>query len=119
MISYIPAFLHHHVGKICVEVGRNMVNASYISKEMKELEPEVKAKGLVFLNELGLDPGIDHLATMKIVEEVHDKGGKILEYESWCGGLPAPSCCDNPLGYKFTWSPIGAFRALKNNAVYI
>jgi saccharopine dehydrogenase-like NADP-dependent oxidoreductase len=55
---------------------------------------------------------------MKIVDEVKAKGGKILEYESWCGGLPSPSCCDNPLGYKFTWSPIGAFRALKNKAIY-
>jgi saccharopine dehydrogenase-like NADP-dependent oxidoreductase len=68
---------------------------------------------------MGLDPGIDHLATMKVVDEVREQKGKILEYESWCGGLPSPSCCDNPLGYKFTWSPIGAFRALKNKAVYI
>jgi saccharopine dehydrogenase-like NADP-dependent oxidoreductase len=56
---------------------------------------------------------------MQIVDEVHSKGGKIIDYESWCGGLPSPSCCDNPLGYKFTWSPIGALRALKNRALYI
>lgn len=86
---------------------------------MFKLDKQVKDKGLIFLNELGLDPGIDHLSTMKVLDEVHEKGGKVLEYESWCGGLPAPSCCDNPLGYKFTWSPIGAFRALGNKATYI
>lgn len=83
------------------------------------LDEEVKQKGLIFLNQLGLDPGIDHLATMKIIEDVKEAGGKIVQYQSWCGGLPSPACCDNPLGYKFTWSPIGAFRALKNKAVYI
>ena len=86
---------------------------------MRALDQEVKDKGLIFLNELGLDPGIDHLATMKIVHETEKAGGKILEYESWCGGLPSPDCCDNPIGYKFTWSPIGAFRALNNKAVFI
>ena len=96
-----------------------MITASYISKELGELDKQVKEKGLVFLNELGLDPGIDHLATMKVIDEVKEKKGKIVEYESWCGGLPSPTCCDNPLGYKFTWSPIGAFRALKNKAIYI
>lgn len=86
---------------------------------MKELNDPVKAKNLIFLNELGLDPGIDHLATMKIIHETEKAGGKIIEYESWCGGLPSPDFCDNPLGYKFSWSPIGAFRALNNKAVFI
>ena len=74
---------------------------------------------MIFLNECGVDPGIDHFSTMKVVDEVHERGGTFLEYESWCGGLPSPSCCNNPLGYKFTWSPIGAFRALKNPAQFI
>ena len=86
---------------------------------MNQLNEKVKAKNLIFLNQLGLDPGIDHLATMKIIHEVQKDGGKILEYQSWCGGLPSPDFCDNPLGYKFTWSPIGAFRALNNTAVFI
>lgn len=86
---------------------------------MWKLDEKVRNKGLIFLNEFGLDPGIDHLSTMKVVDQVHEKGGKIIEYESWCGGLPSPSSCDNPLGYKFSWSPIGAFRALRNKAVYL
>lgn len=118
-ISYVPAFLHMHIAKVCLELDKHLVTASYVSPEMKELDEQVKAKGLIFLNELGLDPGIDHLATMKIIHEVEKEGGKILEYESWCGGLPSPDFCDNPLGYKFTWSPIGAFRALNNKAVFI
>jgi len=59
------------------------------------------------------------MATMKNLEEIKERGGKVIEYESWCGGLPSPGYCDNPLGYKFTWSPIGALRALKNKAIYI
>lgn len=86
---------------------------------MKALHEEVEQKGLIFLNQLGLDPGIDHLATMKIVHEVEQQGGKIVQYQSWCGGLPSPSDCNNPLGYKFTWSPIGAFRAFNNKATYL
>lgn len=100
-------------------MNKNLVTASYVSPEMKALDEEARSKDLIFLNELGLDPGIDHLATMKIVHETEKEGGKILEYESWCGGLPSPDSCDNPLGYKFTWSPIGAFRALKNKAIFI
>ena len=92
---------------------------SFRETHRKALNEEAKSKDLIFLNELGLDPGIDHLATMKIVHETEKEGGKILEYESWCGGLPSPDSCDNPLGYKFTWSPIGAFRALKNKAIFI
>lgn len=86
---------------------------------MEELHGQVKQKGLTFLNELGLDPGIDHMTTMKTLNEVEEQKGKVIEYESWCGGLPSPTSCDNPLGYKFTWSPIGAFRALKNRAAFI
>lgn len=71
------------------------------------------------MNEVGVDPGIDHIATMKVVDECAEKGEKILEYESFCGGLPSPEYCDNPLGYKFSWSPIGALLALKNDAVYL
>ena len=90
-----------------------------MSKELRELDESVKNADLIFLNELGVDPGIDHLSTMKVIDEVHEKGGKIIEYESWCGGLPSPEFCDNPLGYKFTWSPIGALKALNNDARFI
>ena len=78
------------IAKACLQEGKNLVTASYVSPEMKSLNEEVKAKDLIFLNELGLDPGIDHLATMKIIDEVAKENGKIVEYESWCGGLPSP-----------------------------
>ena len=80
VISYVPAFLHIHIAKYCLEEGRNLVTASYVSPEMHALNEAAKAKGLIFLNELGLDPGIDHLATMKIKHEVEAEGGRIVEY---------------------------------------
>lgn len=83
---------------------------------MQEMNEKVKSAGLTFLNEVGVDPGIDHIATMKVVDECAEKNEKILEYESFCGGLPSPEFCDNPIGYKFSWSPLGALLALKNNA---
>lgn len=91
-----------------------MVTASYISPQLASLDDQVKHKGLTFLNEIGFDPGIDHCATMKIIDEVKEHGGKysfkknwfkhcrILEYESYGSGLPAPDCCDNPLGYSLS-----------------
>lgn len=96
-----------------------MVTASYISPVLKALDNEVKKKGLIFLNEVGVDPGLDHIATMKIVDECYEKGEKIISYQSLCGGLPSPEFCDNPLGYKFSWSPLGAFLALKNDAKFL
>ncbi len=80
MISYVPAFLHIHVAKVCLELGRNLITASYISKEMEQLHEQVKQKGLTFLNELGLDPGIDHMTTMKTLNEVEEQKGKVIEY---------------------------------------
>jgi saccharopine dehydrogenase-like NADP-dependent oxidoreductase len=79
----------------------------------------VRDNNLIFLNEVGVDPGIDHIGTMKIVNECAERNEKILEYESWCGGLPSPQFCDNPLGYKFSWSPIGSFLALNNDAKFL
>eukprot|EP00331_Platyophrya_macrostoma_P034960 CAMPEP_0176447832 /NCGR_PEP_ID=MMETSP0127-20121128/25312_1 /TAXON_ID=938130 /ORGANISM="Platyophrya macrostoma, Strain WH" /LENGTH=488 /DNA_ID=CAMNT_0017834445 /DNA_START=26 /DNA_END=1492 /DNA_ORIENTATION=- len=119
VISYVPAFLHPHVLKACLTAKKHMITASYVSPDMAAAHEEAKSKGLVFLNELGVDPGIDHMATMKIVDEVHEKGGKILEFYSYCGGLPSPQDCDNPLGYKFSWSPIGAVRAMTNSAKFL
>ena len=80
MINYVPAFLHIHVAKVCLELGRNLITASYISKEMEQLHEQVKQKGLTFLNELGLDPGIDHMTTMKTLNEVEEQKGKVIEY---------------------------------------
>ncbi|EGR30969.1 saccharopine dehydrogenase, putative [Ichthyophthirius multifiliis] len=119
VISYVPAVFHPLIAKVCLKLKKNLVTASYISPEMAAMDKEVRDSNLTFLNEIGLDPGIDHLATMKTIDEVHEKGGKIIEYESWCGGLPSPEHCNNPLGYKFSWSPIGALSALANDAKYL
>src|SRR5271170_2226529 len=78
----------------------------------------IKEAGIVVMNEIGLDPGIDHLYAIKTIDEVHAKGGKILSFVSFCGGLPAPEASNNPLGYKFSWSSRGVLLALKNNAKY-
>jgi saccharopine dehydrogenase (NADP+, L-glutamate forming) len=105
VISMLPATMHLPVAKECLRLKKHLVTASYVSKEMKELDADVKKAGLIFLNEIGLDPGIDHLSAMKVIDEVKAQGGKILTFKSYCGGLVAPESNDNPWGYKFTWNP--------------
>jgi len=105
VISMLPARFHIEVAKDCLKFGKNMVTASYISDEMKALDEEVKAKGLVFMNEIGVDPGIDHMSAMQVIDRIRDKGGKILLFESFTGGLVAPESDDNLWNYKFTWNP--------------
>jgi saccharopine dehydrogenase-like NADP-dependent oxidoreductase len=105
VISMLPAHLHIDVAKDCVTFKKNMVTASYVSDAMQSLDAEVKAKGLVFMNEIGLDPGIDHMSAMKIIHEIEDKGGKVILFESFCGGLVAPESDNNLWNYKFTWAP--------------
>jgi len=105
VISMLPAHLHFEVAKDCITYKKHMVTASYISPAMQELDAQVKANNLVFMNEIGLDPGIDHMSAMKIIEEIRDKGGKVLLFESFCGGLVAPESDNNLWNYKFTWNP--------------
>lgn len=105
VISMLPARYHIEVAKDCLKYGKNMVTASYISDEMKALDEEVKAKGLVFMNEIGVDPGIDHMSAMQVIDRIRDKGGKMLLFESFTGGLVAPESDDNLWNYKFTWNP--------------
>ena len=105
VISMLPASLHIEIAKDCLKFGKNMVTASYISKEMAALAPEVKEKGLVFMNEIGVDPGIDHMSAMQVIDRIRDKGGKMLLFESFCGGLVAPESDTNLWNYKFTWNP--------------
>lgn len=105
VISMLPAHLHIEVAKDCVLFQKNMVTASYISEAMQALDAEVKAKGLIFMNEIGLDPGIDHMSAMKVIDEIKEKGGKMLLFESFCGGLVAPESDTNIWNYKFTWAP--------------
>lgn len=118
-ISLLPWIYHLKVANYCLKHKTHLVTTSYVSPAMKELESEAKEKGLLFLNEVGLDPGIDHMSAMKIIHEVEAKDGKIISFESICGGLPAPEANDNPLGYKFSWSPRGVVLAGRNNAHYL
>ncbi|KAH9850886.1 saccharopine dehydrogenase [Lenzites betulinus] len=119
VISLVPYTYHVNVIKAAIKGKTNVVTTSYISPGIRELEEEIKKAGIVVMNEIGLDPGVDHLYAIKTIDEVHAKGGKIKEFHSYCGGLPAPECSDNPLGYKFSWSPRGGLLALLNNASYL
>jgi saccharopine dehydrogenase-like NADP-dependent oxidoreductase len=105
VISMLPAHLHIEIAKDCVLFKKNMVTASYISDAMLALDKEVKKNGLIFMNEMGLDPGIDHMSAMSAIDEIREKGGKMLLFESFCGGLVAPESDTNLWNYKFTWAP--------------
>jgi saccharopine dehydrogenase (NAD+, L-glutamate forming) len=105
VVSMLPARFHIEVARDCVKHHKSMVTASYISKEMQALDPKVKEKGLVFMNEIGLDPGIDHMSAMQVIDRIRDNGGKMLLFESFTGGLVAPESDTNLWNYKFTWNP--------------
>lgn len=105
VISMLPARFHIEVAKDCLRFGKNMVTASYISDEMALLDEEVKEKGLVFMNEIGVDPGIDHMSAMHVIDRIRANGGKLLLFESFTGGLVAPESDTNLWNYKFTWNP--------------
>ncbi len=105
VISMLPARFHIDVAKDCIFYGKSLVTASYISDELKALDKEVKSKGLVFMNEIGLDPGVDHMSAMQVIDAIKDKGGKVILFESFTGGLVAPESDDNLWNYKFTWNP--------------
>ena len=119
VISLLPWIHHVKVANLCLEHGKNMVTTSYVSEGMKKLAPAVLDKGLIFLNEVGVDPGIDHMSAMKIIHAVAAEGGKVLHFYSYCGGLPAPENNDNPFGYKFSWSPRGVILASRNSARFL
>ena len=119
VISFLPAFMHPIVAKECVRQGKHMVSASYVSKEMKELNAEAKSKGIALLNELGVDPGIDHMSAMKVIDEIKHNGGKLLAFSSNTGGLIAPESDNNPWNYKFTWNPRNVILAGQGTAKYI
>lgn len=105
VISMLPAHLHIEIAKDCLQFKKHLVTASYISDAMMELDEEAKKNNLIFMNEIGLDPGIDHMSAMKVINEIRSKGGKMLLFESFCGGLVAPESDNNLWNYKFTWAP--------------
>jgi len=118
-ISLLPAPLHPVVAQLCVKHRRHMVTTSYVSPQMRALDGEARAAGIILLNEIGVDPGIDHMSAMRVIEEVKRRGGQVVSFKSYCGGLPAPEACDNPWGYKFSWSPRGVCTAGKNPARWL
>lgn len=119
VISMLPAFLHMNVAKDCLHFKKHMATASYVSKEMAELNNEAIASGILFLNEIGLDPGIDHASAMKLIDRIHAEGGKLTSFKSYCGGLVAPEFNDNPWGYKFSWNPRNVVLAGQGTAQFI
>lgn len=105
VISMVPAAMHPMIAKVCLQASKNLITPSYVSDELRVMDEEVKAKGLIFLNEMGVDPGIDHMSAMQIIDQIKLKGGDIKRFESYCGGLIAPASDNNPWHYKFTWNP--------------
>ncbi|PTM05319.1 MAG: saccharopine dehydrogenase [Bacteroidetes bacterium] len=117
VISMLPAHMHISVASDCIALGKHMVTASYISAEMKALDQRAKDAGVVLINEIGVDPGIDHLSAMKILDEIKAKGGEMKLFESFTGGLIAPESDNNPWHYKFTWNPRNVVLAGSGGAV--
>lgn len=113
-VSLLPATFHDLVADCCLEEKRHLCTASYLSPHLKSLDEQATANHLTFIGECGLDPGLDHMMAMKLIDEIGSD--KVIEYESWCGGLISPEHCDNPVGYKFSWSPSSALKALLNPA---
>jgi saccharopine dehydrogenase-like NADP-dependent oxidoreductase len=105
VVSFLPAFMHPVVAQTCVRFGKHMVTASYVSNEMKALDQEARNKGIILLNEIGVDPGIDHMSAMSVIDNIKEQGGLLTEFESNTGGLVAPKFDNNPWNYKFTWNP--------------
>ncbi len=118
VISLLPPFLHIHVVKDCVAIGRNLLNASYVDEAIRNLEAEINSKELLFLCEMGLDPGIDHMSAMQLFDGIRTKGGKITSFKSHCGGLVAPESDDNPWHYKISWNPRNIVMAGQAGAAY-
>lgn len=105
VISMLPARFHPEVARDCIDLKTNLITPSYISPEMKALHDDAKEAGIVIMNEIGVDPGIDHMSAMKIIDAIKEKGGKLSSFKSFCGGLIAPESDNNPWNYKFTWNP--------------
>ncbi|HEY1871570.1 MAG TPA: saccharopine dehydrogenase C-terminal domain-containing protein [Chitinophagaceae bacterium] len=118
VISLLPPSLHYIVAKDCVELNKDLLTASYVDDQVKNLRSEIEDKELLFLCEMGLDPGIDHMSAMKMVDEIHSKGGRIISFQSHCGGLVAPESDDNPWKYKISWNPRSVVLAGKAGAHY-
>ncbi|MBI4648507.1 MAG: saccharopine dehydrogenase NADP-binding domain-containing protein [Bacteroidia bacterium] len=118
-VSLLPYAYHLIVAMPCLKHRKNMVTTSYVKPEMQALDTQAKEAGIIILNELGLDPGIDHMSAMRIIYHIHNKGGKVEELYSFCGALVAPDVEKNPFNYKFTWAPKGVVMAGRNDGRYL
>ena len=119
VVSLLPWTLHPEIAKVAIANKTNMVTASYLSDGIKGQEQAAIDAGVTIVNECGVDPGIDHFLAMECFDNVHQGGGKVESFISFCGGLPAPECSDNALGYKFSWSPRGALLNMLSGARYL
>jgi saccharopine dehydrogenase (NADP+, L-glutamate forming)/spermidine synthase len=119
VVSLLPPDLHVPVAKLALAARRHFVTTSYISDDMRALDGAVREAGLTFLNEVGLDPGIDHMSALRIIHGIEGRGGTVVSFRSYCGALPAPEADTNPWGYKFSWSPRGVIVAGRNSARYL
>jgi saccharopine dehydrogenase (NADP+, L-glutamate forming) len=119
VVSLLPPQMHVEVALDCISLGKHMVTASYVSKQVLSLGEEAKKRGLVFMNELGLDPGIDHMSAMQRIDKIHQTGGKIVSFYSYTGGLVAPESDDNPWNYKFSWNPRNVVLAGQGTAQFM
>lgn len=118
VISMMPPALHYLIARDCVQFGRHLLTASYVDEQIKELAPTLREKGILFLCEMGLDPGIDHMSAMKIIDEIKSNGGIVKSFKSHCGGLVSPESDDNPWHYKISWNPRNVVLAGAAGAEY-
>ncbi|XP_058047317.1 alpha-aminoadipic semialdehyde synthase, mitochondrial isoform X1 [Ahaetulla prasina] len=119
VISLLPYSFHPLVAKKCIDNRVNLVTASYLTPEMKELQKSAEAAGIAIISEVGLDPGLDHMLAMECIDKAKEVGATVISYTSFCGGLPAPEYSDNPLRYKFSWSPQGVLLNTVKSATYL
>ncbi len=118
VISLLPPALHYLVALDCILFHKHLLTASYVDDKLRELEKDIKHRNLLFLCEMGLDPGIDHMSAMQLIHRIKNKGGVITSFQSHCGGLISPECDDNPWHYKISWNPRNVVLAGKSGAVY-
>ncbi len=118
-VSLLPYKFHVQVAKVCIKHKKNMLTTSYVSPEMQALDQEAKNAGIIILNEIGLDPGIDHMSAMRIIDKIHGEGGQVVDFYSITGALPEREAVNNPFAYSFSWSPKGVILASNNSAKYL
>ncbi|XP_037495733.1 alpha-aminoadipic semialdehyde synthase isoform X2 [Jatropha curcas] len=118
VVSLLPPSCHIIIANACIKLSKHLVTASYIDDSMSALDEKAKAADITILGEMGMDPGIDHMMAMKMINQAHVRKGRLKSFTSYCGALPSPAAANNPLAYKFSWSPAGVIRAGRNPATY-